>query len=102
MAERRALPVLMTVMDRVMESGSFPSKMRLNLKAGSALLIDPRLIHRGTPNTSDHTRLEPSIGYTLSWSVRAPSSPLPGCGLAMILGCVWLGRAGVITAGRWS
>ena len=71
MAEHLALPVL-AVMDRVMESGSFPSKMRLNLKAGSALLIDPRLIHRGTPNTSDHTRLEPSIGYTLSWSVRAP------------------------------
>lgn len=70
-AEHLALPVL-PVMDRVMESGSFPSKMRLNLPAGSALLIDPRLIHRGTPNTSDHTRLEPSIGYTLSWSVRAP------------------------------
>ena len=54
-------------LNAIIESGRFPSKMRLNLKRGSAWIADPRLIHRGTPNGADHTRIELSIDYTQSW-----------------------------------
>ena len=54
-------------LNQVIESGRYPSKMRLNLKRGSAYLCDARVIHRGTPNRSDHVRMELDIGYRLSW-----------------------------------
>jgi hypothetical protein len=54
-------------LDRVIKSGRYPSKSRLNLKKGSAFVCDPRLIHRGTPNRSDHVRMELDIGYALPW-----------------------------------
>ena len=54
-------------LNEVIERGRFPSKMRLNLKRGSAWMADPRLIHRGTPNRSDHTRIMLGVGYTLPW-----------------------------------
>ena len=41
--------------------------MRLNLKRGSAYICDARVIHRGTPNRSDHARMELDIGYRLAW-----------------------------------
>ena len=54
-------------LNAVVERGRFPSKMRLNLKRGSAYIVDPRLIHRGTPNRSDHTRIILGLGYSQSW-----------------------------------
>ena len=54
-------------MNEVLETGRYPLKKRLKLKRSSAWLSDPRLIHRGTPNRSDHTRIELVIGYTQSW-----------------------------------
>ncbi len=54
-------------LNRLIESGRYPSRMRLNLKRGSAYICDARVIHRGTPNRSDHVRMELDIGYHLSW-----------------------------------
>ena len=54
-------------LNAVIEAGRFPSKMRVNLKRGSAWVMDPRVIHRGTVNHSDHTRIELSLDYILSW-----------------------------------
>jgi ectoine hydroxylase-related dioxygenase (phytanoyl-CoA dioxygenase family) len=54
-------------LNRLIESGRYPSKMHLNLKRGSAFICDARVIHRGTPNRSDHVRMELDIGYRLSW-----------------------------------
>ena len=54
-------------LNTVIESGRYPSKMRINLKRGSAWIIDPRLIHRGTINCSDHTRIELGVDYIQSW-----------------------------------
>ena len=54
-------------LNQLIESGRYPSKMRLNLKRGAAYLCDARVIHRGTPNRSDHVRMELDIGYRLSW-----------------------------------
>ncbi len=54
-------------LNRMIESGRYPSRMRLNLKRGSAYICDARVIHRGTPNRSDHARMELDISYRLSW-----------------------------------
>ncbi len=54
-------------MNEVIEAGRYPSKMRLNLKRGSAWMVDSRVIHRGTPNRSDHTRIMLGVGYTQPW-----------------------------------
>jgi ectoine hydroxylase-related dioxygenase (phytanoyl-CoA dioxygenase family) len=54
-------------LNELIETGRYPSKMRLNLRRGSAFICDARLIHRGTPNRSDHARTELDIGYTCSW-----------------------------------
>ena len=54
-------------LNAIIEAGRFPSKMRLNLKRGSVWMADPRLIHRGTPNRSDHTRIELGLDYTQTW-----------------------------------
>lgn len=54
-------------LNTIIESGRFPSKMRVNLKRGSGWLIDPRVIHRGTANTADHTRIELGVDYNQSW-----------------------------------
>jgi len=53
--------------DQLIKSGRYPSKTHLNLKRGSAFMCDSRLIHRGTPNRSDHVRMELDIGYRLTW-----------------------------------
>ena len=54
-------------MNEIIGRGRYPSKMRLNLRRGSAWICDPRVIHRGTPNRSDHTRIMLGISYTQSW-----------------------------------
>lgn len=41
--------------------------IRLNVKRGSVWLCDPRVIHRGTPNLSDHSRDELSMGFSRPW-----------------------------------
>ena len=55
------------MLNQLIESGRYPSKMRLNLRRGSAFMCDARVIHRGTPNYSDHVRMELDIGYRLAW-----------------------------------
>jgi len=50
----------------IIEAGDFQSK-RLNLKRGSIWMQDPRPIHRGTPNRSDHPRPELCLVYTRPW-----------------------------------
>ena len=54
-------------LNEIIGRGRYPSKMRLNLPRGSAWICDPRVIHRGTPNRSDHTRIMLGISYTQSW-----------------------------------
>ncbi len=41
--------------------------IRLNVKRGTVWLYDPRLFHRGTPNVSDHSRDELSMGFSRPW-----------------------------------
>jgi len=53
--------------DDMIESARLPSKMHLNLKRGAAYIFDPRVIHRGMPNRSDHTRIELGLDYRRSW-----------------------------------
>jgi ectoine hydroxylase-related dioxygenase (phytanoyl-CoA dioxygenase family) len=45
--------------------GYYP--IRLNVKRGTIWLYDPRLFHRGTPNVSDHSRDELSMGFSRPW-----------------------------------
>ena len=52
---------------RSWKQGSFPSRRRLNLKKGTLWIQDPRTLHRGTPNRSDHPRPELVICYSLPW-----------------------------------
>ena len=61
----------------MIESGRFPSKMRLNLERGTAYLFDPRLIHRGMPNRSDHTRIELDLDYRRSWFCTHDRNAVP-------------------------
>ena len=59
--------------DEFLEAGEFPSRRRLNLKKGTLWIQDPRTLHRGTPNRSDHPRPELVICYSLPWfGQRAP------------------------------
>ncbi len=53
--------------DEVLEKGDFPTKRHLNLKKGTLWVRDPRTLHRGTPNRSDHPRPELVICYSLPW-----------------------------------
>jgi ectoine hydroxylase-related dioxygenase (phytanoyl-CoA dioxygenase family) len=64
-------------LNEVIEAGRYPSKMRLNLKRGSAWIVDPRIIHRGMPNRSDHTRIMLGVGYTQSWFGGRGDDTLP-------------------------
>ena len=41
--------------------------VRLNVKRGTVWLYDPRLLHRGTPNVSEHSRDELSMGFSRPW-----------------------------------
>lgn len=50
----------------VLEAGDFRPR-RLNLKKGSIWMQDPRPLHRGTPNRSDHARPELCLVYTRPW-----------------------------------
>ena len=54
-------------LNAIVESGRYPSKMRLNLKRGAGYIMDPRIIHRGTRNQSDHTRIELGMDYVQAW-----------------------------------
>ena len=47
--------------------GIFPSTHRICVPLGSVYVMDPRLIHRGTPNLSDAPRPDLTIGYAQSW-----------------------------------
>ena len=53
--------------DEVLTQGSFPSAQRLNLKKGAMWIQDPRIVHRGTPNTSNSPRPEIVVCYALWW-----------------------------------
>jgi ectoine hydroxylase-related dioxygenase (phytanoyl-CoA dioxygenase family) len=52
--------------DEIIERGDFP-KRRLNMRKGTLWIQDPRAVHRGTPNRSDHARPELVIAYSRSW-----------------------------------
>ncbi len=41
--------------------------VHLNVKRGSVWICDPRVFHRGTPNVSDHSRDELSMGFSRPW-----------------------------------
>ena len=60
-------PALEDRYDEILETGNFPSRRRLNLKKGTLWIQDPRTLHRGTPNRSDHPRPELVICYSLPW-----------------------------------
>jgi hypothetical protein len=51
----------------ILETGDFPTRRRLDLKKGTLWIQDPRTLHRGTPNHSDHPRPELVICYSLPW-----------------------------------
>ena len=53
--------------DEVLTQGRFPSVQRLNLKKGTMWIQDPRIVHRGTPNTSTSPRAEIIVCYALWW-----------------------------------
>lgn len=59
--------------DEVLTQGNFPSAQRLNVKKGTMWIQDPRILHRGTPNTSDSPRPEIVVCYALWWmSIGGP------------------------------
>ncbi|MBM3280489.1 MAG: phytanoyl-CoA dioxygenase family protein [Candidatus Handelsmanbacteria bacterium] len=59
--------------DEFLRQGHFPSTHRLNLKKGTLWIQDPRTLHRGTPNRSDHARPELVLCFSRSWfAVRHP------------------------------
>lgn len=53
--------------NEIIENGSFPSKHRLNMQKGTLWVQDPRPLHRGTPNRSDHARPELVICFSRHW-----------------------------------
>ena len=59
-------PALEGRYDGIVEKGSFP-KHRLNMDKGTLWIQDPRPLHRGTPNRSDHPRPELVIAYSRPW-----------------------------------
>ena len=59
-------PSLQGCYNDVLEAGDFRPR-RLNLKKGSVWMQDPRPLHRGTPNRSDHARPELCLVYTRPW-----------------------------------
>ena len=59
-------PGLQTSYNDMLEAGDFRPR-RLNLKKGSVWMQDPRPLHRGTPNRSDHARPELCLVYTRPW-----------------------------------
>ena len=66
-------PELENCYDEVLTKGDFPTASRLNLKKGTLWIQDPRTLHRGTPNRSDHVRPELVICYSLPWfAMRNP------------------------------
>ena len=54
--------------DDILESGTYPHRMRLNMKRGTLWVQDPRALHRGTPNRSGGPRPELVICYSLRWA----------------------------------
>ena len=62
-----ANPDLQSRYDEVLTRGHFPSACRLNMKKGSMWIQDVRMLHRGTPNTSNGPRPEIVVCYGLSW-----------------------------------
>ncbi|MCY4081694.1 MAG: phytanoyl-CoA dioxygenase family protein [Caldilineaceae bacterium] len=60
-------PEMETQYDEILEAGDFPTRRRLNLKKGTLWIQDPRTLHRGTPNRSEHARPELVICYSLPW-----------------------------------
>ena len=61
--------------DEVLSGGDFRHAIRLNLRKGSVWIQDPRVLHHGTPNTSDQPRPEIVICYCQPWyaiHVREP------------------------------
>ena len=55
----------------VLLRGDFPPAHRLNLKKGTFWVQDPRALHRGTPNRSDHVRGELVVCYSRPWYHRS-------------------------------
>ena len=62
-----ASPDLQSRYDDVLTQADFPSARRLNMKMGSMWKQDPRMLHRGTPNTPTEPRPEIVVCYGLSW-----------------------------------
>ncbi len=60
-------PEMEKTYDEVLCNGHFPGAHRLNLKKGTMWVQDPRTLHRGTPNRSDHPRMELVICYSRPW-----------------------------------
>ena len=72
-----ANPDLQSRYDNVLKQGDFPSARRLNMKKGSMWIQDPRMLHRGTPNTSTAPRPEIVVCYGLSWIDIAHQMKVP-------------------------
>jgi ectoine hydroxylase-related dioxygenase (phytanoyl-CoA dioxygenase family) len=69
--------------DEVLTRGRFPSAHRLNMEKGTMWIQDVRMLHRGTPNTSNEPRAEIVVCYGLSWisirhSVKVPPETYDG------------------------
>ncbi len=92
-------PELEARYNEILEAGNFPSKHRLNMKKGTLWIQDPRPLHRGTPNRSDHPRPELVICYSRPWysqrrhieMTRAEFDKLSERGKQMLARCRILG-----------
>jgi ectoine hydroxylase-related dioxygenase (phytanoyl-CoA dioxygenase family) len=60
-------PALEPQYNDVLLRGDFPSACRLNMKKGTVWVQDPRTLHRGTPNRSDHPRPELVLCFSRAW-----------------------------------
>ncbi|MAE63140.1 MAG: hypothetical protein CMJ18_02605 [Phycisphaeraceae bacterium] len=59
--------------DMLTQPGFHLNPRRVNMKRGTVWMQDPRTIHRGTPNTSDHARPELCICFSKPWyQLRRP------------------------------
>ncbi len=63
-------PELETRYDKILETGEFLTKHRLNMKKGTFWLQDIRTVHRGTPNRSDYPRPELVIVVNRPWHTQ--------------------------------
>ncbi len=72
-----ANPDLESRYDEVLTSGHFPTARRLNMNKGTMWIQDVRMLHRGTPNSSDAPRPEIVVCYGRSWISVGQSVQVP-------------------------